>query len=332
LNLAVDQAATPRLRLPVNGAGLTLAALHAQLAAPPGKAGIADLLAAFHCVRITAIVSGAGLVAAHPGLLPKLRGALGHALLKGACEGAAHGGCKCHPACAAAALFGPKPKITIGGITQEASKPYVISAARHGGRDLALSVTLFGLASPYAAAARQALGEAVTGGVPWILLGGDVRLSLPASEPALISSSVTIESALESGRAPGCATMDFITGLELNNRDSDALTGHDIFRRLAARASLIAPWCGMDLIQDVDGLRENWDALTVEMDLPEDAAQQPRASSRTGEAWQSRTRLPLVRLTGALEEIWPYLGLGEKTHIGRGAVSGSGRYVLAAGG
>jgi hypothetical protein len=331
LDIAAGETAARMLRLPDSGAGLTLAALHAQLASPERKAGIADLLAAFHTVRITAIVSGAGLVAAHPGLLPKLRGALGHALLNGGCEGAPRGACKCHPACAAAVLFGPKPKITIGGITQEVSKPYVIAAARHGGRDLALSVTLFGMAAPYAAAARQALGEAVTGGVPWKLLGGDVRLSLPASEPALISSSVTIESALESGRPPDCATLEFVTGLELNNRGGDALTGHDIFRRLAVRASLIAPWCRIDLVQDVAGLRENWDALTVGMDLPEDAAEQPRASSRTGTAWQSRTRLPLVRLTGALEEIWPYLALGEKTHIGRGAVAGSGRYVLAAG-
>jgi hypothetical protein len=132
---------------------------------------------------------------------------------------------------------------------------------------------------------------------------------------------------LDARDIPDSATLEFVTGLELNNRTDHGLSGPDIFRRLTARASMIAPWMRIDLTQNVDSLQVNWDALALEIDTAE-ALHHPRASRRTGLSWQSITRLPSIRLTGNLNEIWHYLVLGENIHIGRGATAGSGRYSL----
>jgi hypothetical protein len=323
--------ASDQLHLSDAGIGLTLAELNQLLTSPGKPSGIADLLAAFQAVRLTAIVSGVGIAAAHPGLLPKLRGALGNALLTGACEGSRLGSCRCRPACTAAVLFAAKPRMLVDGVAQEGSKPFVISAARHGARDLALSVTLFGIAASWAEAVRQALGQAAVTGLPWALLGKDLKLSLPAKEPALISMSKAVEPPQGAMPVSEIASLEFVTGLELNNRADEALTSVDILRRLTARASLIAPWMSLDLTQDDDELRKGWDSLDVELEMGGHAIRQPRASSRTGQSWQSRTRLPIVRLNGKLDRVWPYIALGEKTHIGRGAAAGSGRYLLRAG-
>ena len=99
-------------------------------------------------------------------------------------------------------------------------------------------------------------------------------------------------------------------------------------RRLLMRAGLTAPWFGITLDHDMRALQRDWEAMDVEEDLPGGPIRQPRASRRTGRSWQSRAVLPCPALTKIAPGIWPYLILGEQTHIGRGAVAGSGRYVL----
>jgi hypothetical protein len=307
---------------------MTLGHLYRQLAAPAKTGGIADVLVAFRSVQITAIISGAGPLVEHPGLLPKLRGAFGASLLDGACASAAQGQCSCHPACGATILFAPKPHVIIDGVTTELAKPYCIAATRHGARDIALTVTLFGAATCMAGAARQAWGEAVTHGVPWDFLTKDMSLSLPSGDPALMKITVRENGPMRTEVIPQTASLDFKTGIELNNRDECVLSSDDIFRRLIIRASLLAPWFGLKLQRDFSPLQQAWQRLDVHIEPGVEPVVRPRVSHRTGQSWASSTLRPIVTLNGDLQEIWPYLLMGEQTHVGRGAVSGAGRYVL----
>lgn len=56
-----------------------------------------------------------------------------------------------------------------------------------------------------------------------------------------------------------------------------------------------------------------------------------RGSRRQRKAFENPIAMPRLIIAGDLELFWPLLVIGERCHVGRGAVAGHGRYRLLAG-
>lgn len=133
--------------------------------------------------RVQVVCPGHGRLADHLGIPARVRGAWGRALARGASPEALAGGPCLWPApCAYDLFFNTHDHLTA---RLALPKPYVLRLERVG-RDLCVTLTLFGIAADWAGEAADALVRALRGGLdmgqvtlsdPCVLQGGAARLA-----------------------------------------------------------------------------------------------------------------------------------------------------------
>lgn len=228
-------------------------------------------------------LDGGGVLAAHPGLLFKLRGALGHRLLEGACAQAVSAfqnettlknaspliGCKCQPACALHLLYGTHPIIDDNGHHMQMASPFTLSA-RPQGTNLIINLLLAGFAGAWHAEIRLALIQALNGDdLPWTVMAKDCQVQL-IPERLKVSSSKILKISVEPRLAELTKQINqnheeerielrlvFLSGIEINNRKTP-LCADDILARLVDRPVTLAPWFGCSFVPDREEIHASW--------------------------------------------------------------------------
>lgn len=285
-------------------------------------------------VNITVTIDDLAPLARHPALLFKLRGALGAQLMAGACETASGGfgtgmACSCRPVCPSWLMFATLPLARPNAPGETIAKPYVLAAYAKD-RKLCVRLTLFGFASGHAEAARTAFVAACSRGLPWSLLAADVGVTLLPNQPVVVETGIRPVEVQNPSRHRGGAALRFVTGLEVNTRTQPLLPG-DLFDWTASRVRGLAPWFGHASDEpQLTELRREWDACITDYALDEEAITAQRESSRSGQTWTSVQRRCSIELNGPLSQpLSELIVIGERIHVGRGAVHGLGRYTLA---
>ena len=279
------------------------------------------------------------------------RGAFGWALKRLVCvtREPACPTCLLYRSCIYPYLFETPPDPNVGKLTRytAAPHPYVLvpddrSGAIAGGETLSLEVTLLGHANrhlPYVVHALHQAGQRGLGadrgalellevtqadGANWrpiYVPGGDFTPG-PVAAPPLAPT------------VPQRVVLQFLTPLRLTG--DGRLVSQDRFRfsllfsSLLRRISLLTAFHTDDPLEtDFAGLTQA--ARTVELDRVRLRWHEwARYSSRQDALIQMGGLVGEIELSGAgLEPFWPYLWLGQWTHVGKGAVMGLGRYRIA---
>lgn len=280
------------------------------------------------CMTIEARVEGLGILAGQAGLLNKIRGAIGDAMLAGASNAVKiRQPCTWSPCCAAEVFFAAKPLVETGlaGNQAQLPKPYVLSARRHGARDLLVVMTIFGLAKFWAQNAADALGDALQNRVHWQkLAAGEYFVPPVIHVPSL---TVCEKPFFKNRPCPEQCVVSFITPLDAERSDLAQNPGR-ILEKLIMRAIMMARWYESALDVNHDEISQITDALTLEFQ-ESTSVQLQRLDTASGPApVYKRTLLADLEITGEISPLWPLLLGGETTHVGRGAVRGFGCYRL----
>ena len=282
------------------------------------QASIEATAAAWRMARITVRCVGEGGLADHPAVGARVRGAWGRALSEGASAEALEGGpCPWPAPCAYDLFFNAQGHLTA---RLELPKPFVLSLEAEG-RDLVVTLTLFGIAADWAGEAADALVRALRGGLD---MGSDRRLALN-----LIRREVAVSEGLPLPEPDQDIVLEFRTPLVLRQDQAAHADPASLITSLANRVSGLARWHGLCL--DVPG-----PSLAVEAARLAAGARwhdPARQSWVRGSKVQGRRMLvqgvsgrltlpPAGKLVSAL------LAMGEHCHAGGRATSGMGRYTL----
>jgi len=251
-------------------------------------------------------------------LLHRLRGAVGQVLIESASPEAIAGRpCPWMPPCAFDILFREQARAGAYGIP----KPWVLAAEPHG-RDLVVSMTIFGLAADWSAAAEHALVAALQHRIDWRAVRP--RLFLPRLDLA----AVTLR-AIEGVPVPaarGVVEIRFVT--PMNAEGDDPLERPaTVLARLAHRLRGLAQWHDASIAAD-------WALLErLRGDLQYDTAllQRRRLRRRSGrqrQVYRAETVEGVLRIADVPRELRAMLAVGRLTHVGKGASEGFGRYLV----
>ena len=298
---------------------MALSPLAARIENPAREFDPAALAEAWFQQTVVLRLAGAARAAEYPGVLNKLRGSLGNALMKGAsAEAAAGRPCPWQPACAFDVLF--REQARFEG-RHGVPKPWVV-AADPAGPDLDLRLALFGFACDWTDSVRERLVEAVRFNLPWrFLLGPE------ASEgPKILSNRIETLEGLRQLPAPEAVILHFITGVDAAGADprDDPAT---LIARLARRIDGLARWQDAAIpAASWEALSEVWRRLHYSEEFTEGLHR--RYSHRQDRAIWNPDLAGRLEIAGCLQPVWPLLRLGEHVHIGRGATAGRGRYRL----
>lgn len=289
-----------------------------RLANPVHRLTFEQLAADWFAARVSVRIEGCAALAHNLDLLRRVRGGIGQILLESASPEAIAGfPCPWSPPCALDVFFREQGRVGAHGIP----KPYVL-AAEPRGPDLAISMTLFGFASDWSAAAAHALVATVRHRIDWRGLRPDLFL------PRLRLVEVAVR-AIEGLRTPpprDPVEVQFLT--PMNAEGDDPLERPaTILARLARRAQGMAQWHDAAVAADWPVLARRWDAL------PYDTAflRQRRVGRRSG---QQRLRYETDAVEGTLRiievpsELRALLAIGREVHVGKGASEGYGRFLL----
>ena len=307
---------------------MSAATLYEQLSAPSESV---DLQSLANCWRFQAVeicVQGLGAFVELPGMLNKVRGALGDVLLEGASDAVKKEQiCPWFPSCSAEVFFATKPNIDVGFDDNQAEipKPFVLAAERHGSQDLLIRMTVFGLAEYWVQAACEALVEALQYRVHWQKLAAGVYF-VPARITIKSAKIRTDFTGLAKPASDEC-TLSFITPLD-TERTEISNNPHQVLKKLLIRVVLMARWQGVQLAGDLDALFAEWQKLECQIVGPVHTTSIRIDSGRNLQTGFREVSMFELVISGDLESLWPLLQIGETTHIGRGAVKGLGRYQV----
>ncbi len=271
----------------------------------------------FHqCLEVR--LTGYGVLADRTGILNKVRGALGRALMESASKEALAGNpCPWSPPCGLDVFFREQLRIGRHGLP----KPLVLSFDR-ARRDLVVRCTVFGLACDWAPVLQDHLVSALLKRIPWSRAAPDI--SLP--EPNIAHARLRTVSGLGLAEVPGAVEISFLSPVDASATDPlDA--PHSLIGRLVRRIDGLARWQDAGLELDWPGI----DAASRELDYDVSGLrrrQQPRRMGRAGKNLNAPTLSGVLAVGGDLRPVWPFLVVGETCHMGRGAVQGLGRYRL----
>jgi len=304
---------------------MSAAQLYQRLGSPPESVNIVALAERWQFRVIEICVQGLGAFVELPGLLNKIRGSLGEALLASASDAVKQERvCLWTPCCAAEVFFAQKPTIEIGlrDYRAQIPKPFVLAAERHGSQDLQITLTIFGVAEYWTQAASEA---ALRHRVHWHKLAAGVYF-VPAK---ICVESVKVR-AYQSGltrRVPDECRLSFITPLD-TERTEITDNPHQVLKKLLIRVALMARWQGLGLRGDLDGLYADWQKLECNFVGPVHKSSMRLDSGRNNQTGFRDVTMSELAIAGNLASLWPFLLIGETTHIGRGAVKGLGRYTI----
>jgi hypothetical protein len=289
-----------------------------RLASPSRRVTVEELAATWAEVRIVARIEGYGGFAGDMRLLRRIRGALGQVLMEGASPEAVAGRpCPWRPPCALDVMFREQLRVAQNGLP----KPYVLAALRRG-EDLEVVLTLFGLAIDWAAAMTHALAAALRHRIDWA--DQDARHFVPKLAAVDIRLFEVTGVAMPPPRR--CVELAFLTPMNAEH-DDPADRPATVVARLARRIEGLARWQDAVLEADWLMLAEDWNACAYDCrDLR--AATVARRSGRSGRDFAMPAVCGALTIAEVPAALWPFLVIGQHTHVGKGAAEGFGRFSL----
>ena len=225
--------------------------------------------------------------------------------------------CPWDPPCALDVLFREQGRVGPQGIP----KPWVLSTDRKGA-DLLVTLTLFGFASDWSAAATHALVATLSHRVDW----GGVRPDLYLPRGVVDHVVVNGSEGVAVGPDSGSVSLRFLT--PMNGEGDNPLERPDtILARLVRRVRGLALWHDADVGED-------WERVGLALrDASYDtgflnAGRAARRSGRASQRFAVDTVSGTVGITALDPALKPLAALGAVTHVGKGAAEGFGRYCL----
>ena len=309
-------------------AALNTQSLYSALTNPARELSAKELARQFSFKAIEVRLKGLGALASSPGLLNKIRGAMGQVMLDGASDAVRQQKpCDWSPCCASEVFFAPKPEVKIGFAQQEPQlvKPFVLSADRHGRQDLLIRMSVFGMAQEWAPMASQALASALRDKVNWRLISNG-HFFVP-SRTEIASTHIKDKQIVVDDTIPDECNLSFLTPVD-TERTNIADHPDRLLQKLITRSALMSRWYGARLYGDLNELFEQSQNLKLAFEGPVFVDHIRIDSSRTDQHGFHDVSSLELHISGDLEPIWPLLRIGEAIHVGRGAVKGYGRYHL----
>jgi hypothetical protein len=299
--------------------------ISARLNAPQEVVTLAALAANWRRGMVTFRLRGLAPLIVDVGLPGRIRGALGTRLaLSASAPALADRPCPWSPPCAFEVLWRKQGRLNSGF---DHASPWVLDLDVFRG-DLEVTLTVFGFANDWLAAAVEAMAAALTHDVDW---RGKTNLFVPRID--IVGRRVA--------EALGIAPLPPATGFVLNFLSPLALTGADPRDRPAAlltgigqRLEGLARWHDVTL-----GFAYERPALAARIcDLDYRFSDCDTVSWRRGSRRQDRS-IPMRGLMGSMEvggasirdrDLGIMLALGATCHIGADVAFGCGRYSLDA--
>lgn len=269
--------------------------------------------------RIAVRIEGTACLAHNLDLLRRVRGGIGQVLCEGASPEAIAGRrCPWQPPCALDVLFCEQGRVGAHGIP----KPFVL-AAEPRGRDLVLSLTLFGFASDWSAVAAHALLATVRHRIDWRALRPDLFM------PRLCIAAVDTR-AIEGVSVPAwrdTIELQFLTPMNAEG-DNPLERPATVLARLARRVQGLARWHDAAIAADWPALGVAWGNLAYDIG----SLRIERAWRRSGtqaRSYEPPTVSGMLCIVDVPPDLWPLLAIGQEAHVGKGASEGFGRFLLA---
>lgn len=296
-------------------------AIRLRLETPSEAVSLSELSERFFGVDIRLRLAGAAAAVAEPGLAGRIRGAFGVTLARAASPEARGGhACTWYPPCAFDVLFRKQGRIEAG---LDFPAPWVV-LLDPAGRDLVVTLRIFGFACDYAGAAAEALTDAVANHLE---LGRRPDQFLPRCE--IIRRTLRPMERPRAFKSDQAIQLNFLSPVVLSSssaleRPASLITG------AAARAAGLARWHDCALELDRGALKEAVAALDLNW---RDIC---RHKWSRGSRRQDRS-IPMEGYTGVLEiegatsairEVAVLLSLGELMFVGADVAFGCGRYML----
>jgi hypothetical protein len=196
-------------------------------------------------------------------------------------------------------------------------KPYVL-ALQAEGRDLLVTLRIFGMANDWAMTAAEALVAGVTGILPW----GRVIPGLAERPP--VTGRQILPGSLMPQPAPGPLRIRFASPADMSgdNPGGPADPAARLLSRMIRRVDAMARWQGLalspiarrDLTLAAHGLRGTASLTPGRHVSPNRKGQRRDDPVATG--WIDLPHLP--------EPLWPILAISARCHVGRHATEGLG--------
>lgn len=294
-------------------------AVRARLLTPASEVTIEELADVWFVETLELTIKGYGGLAADPGLPGRIRGAFGQALMAGAsAEALAGQPCPFDPPCAFEALFRKQGRMTRG---LDFPSPWVIGAAARGG-DLLVSLSLFGFAADWTAAATEAFTRAARELVDW---KGRSAIFLPRLEFA--GRTLRNVSGVDFPRSPQAVDIEFVSPLVSGAADPREHPESLLTTGLGTRLSGLARWhdLSLDACCDWRAIKSAASGFQYTFENVEEVKWR-RGSERQNRKIPMRGVLGCLRMSGNLAPLAAALALGETCHMGGDVAFGCGRY------
>jgi hypothetical protein len=271
----------------------------------------------FHQI-VSVTVAGYGALADNIRLTNRIRGAWGREMMRTASPQSLAGKpCPWEPPCTLDVFFREQFRLGKHGLP----KPFVLALDRHG-HDLIVNLTLFGFACDWLPAARDALVAALAERVEW----PSRPANLIGGKAPQLSCDVLTVSEMPQPPVSGLVEIEFLTPMDAEG-DDPLERPASVIGRLARRIDGLARW--NDSLIDAD-----WPLLSgIWTNLEYHIGDLRRVHGERGSRRQNRL-IPVDAISGRLileGELAPLLSLivlGQTCHVGRGAVSGMGRFRI----
>lgn len=295
-----------------------LSGLIAQVLAMAGQnpASPTELAKAWRIARIRVLCPGHARLAENPNTPAKIRGAWGRALALGASDAALGGGpCNWPSPCAYDLFFNAQGSLTG---RMEIPKPFVI-AVDAAGRDLLVTLSVFGVAGDWGGEAADALVRALRGGLdqgqtrtPVAVAGRDIEL-IDGLMPPLGERGLALE---------------FLTPLALRDGQDVHANPVSLLTGLANRVGGLARWHGVMLDLDPAALkaeaelvggRGRWSDLRTPAPWRRGSKAQGRSNTMEGV-------LGTLHLGPMSSDMAALLASGATCHAGSRTAHGMGRF------
>lgn len=199
-------------------------------------------------------------------------------------------------------------------------KPYVVECAIDQG-DLIVTLRVFGMANDWFMTAAEAMAAGIRTILPWGRLYPGRK-----SAPHILSRDISVDVLRPFPINVRVVRLVFTSPTD-TGRSDPRVEPHRILTRLQRRVDGISRWNGVGLADEAGG------ALAGQMKgysfnasgLQTGHHQSPNAR---GQVRRKDTMTGALLITGDIAKIWPLLAMGEKCHLGRGAVEGLGAFRL----
>gem|GEM_PF-965859 len=294
-----------------------------RLDTPEREAGLAALCALWRRGIVRFRLPGLAPLITDAGLPGRIRGAFGERLMTSASSEALAGQpCPWDPPCAFEALWRKQGRMAAG---YDHASPWVLALDPIRG-DLNVTLTIFGFANDFLAAAVEAMTAALVHGVDW---RGQTQLFVPRI--TIAGRRVTETEGIAPPPAASGFVLDFLTPLVLSGADPRERPA-SLFTGLGQRLESLARWHDVTLGHDFG--RPSLAARARELDFAFgecDIVTWNRGSRRQDRAIPMRGLMGRLEIGGAgarHPDVGAMLALGATCHIGADAAFGCGRYEL----